>query len=100
MKYIIVKDTEIVGVEAHKFDTTLDFGEWIEVDDSLDIPGGSTWVDNALVLPDPPSYSILRMHEYPPFADQFDMQYHDQNNSTTTWKDTIDAVKAKYPKPE
>ena len=26
------------------------------------------------------------------------MQYHDQVDGTTTWKDTIQAVKAKYPK--
>jgi hypothetical protein len=29
-----------------------------------------------------------------------DMQYWDSVNGTTTWQDAIDAVKAKYPKPE
>lgn len=98
MKYLIVKNTKIVGVETHKFDTTSEFGEWVEVDDSLDIPAGSTWVDNALVLPDPPSYSVLREREYPSYGEQFDMQYHDQLNGTSTWKDAIETVKTKYPK--
>ena len=31
---------------------------------------------------------------------QFEMQYDDEVNSTTTWKDAIAAIKAKYPKPE
>ncbi len=45
-----------------------------------------------------PSYSELRVGEYPSREDQFDMQYHDQVDGTTTWKDTIQAVKDKYPK--
>ena len=45
-----------------------------------------------------PSYSELRVTEYPSREDQFDMQYHDQVDGTTTWKDTIQAVKDKYPK--
>ena len=45
-----------------------------------------------------PSYAELRSGEYPSREDQFDMQYHDQVDKTTTWKDTIQAVKDKYPK--
>ena len=44
------------------------------------------------------SYAELRAAEYPSREDQFDMQYHDQVDGTTTWKDTIQAVKDKYPK--
>jgi len=44
------------------------------------------------------SYAELRALEYPSREDQFDMQYHDQVDGTTTWKDTIQAVKDKYPK--
>ena len=36
---------------------------------------------------------------YLPLAQQLDMQYWDAVNGTTTWKDHIAAVKAKYPKP-
>ena len=45
-----------------------------------------------------PSYAELRATEYPSRENQFDMQYHDQIDGTTTWKDTIQAVKDKYPK--
>ena len=30
---------------------------------------------------------------------QFEMQFDDQRDSTTTWVDAIDAIKAKHPKP-
>ena len=36
---------------------------------------------------------------YLPLPQQLDMQYWDSVNGTTTWKDHIAAVKAKYPKP-
>jgi hypothetical protein len=45
-----------------------------------------------------PSYAELRAAEYPDMATQLDMQYWDNVNGTTVWQDTIDAIKAKYPK--
>lgn len=45
-------------------------------------------------------YQRQRSIEYPNIQDQLDMQYWDLVNGTTTWQDTINAVKAKYPKPE
>jgi len=36
---------------------------------------------------------------YLPLTEQLDMQYWDSVNGTTTWKDHVAAVKAKYPKP-
>tara|TARA_R100001163_G_C5062262_1_gene199296 strand:+ start:587 stop:901 length:315 start_codon:yes stop_codon:yes gene_type:complete len=36
---------------------------------------------------------------YLPVEEQLDMQYWDLVNGTTTWKDHVAAVKAKYPKP-
>ena len=36
---------------------------------------------------------------YASVGDQLDMQYKDAVNGTTTWKDHVAAVKAKYPKP-
>ena len=36
---------------------------------------------------------------YASIDDQLDMQYKDAVNGTTTWKDHVAAVKAKYPKP-
>ena len=43
-------------------------------------------------------YKEYRAAEYPSIADQQDMQFHDAVNGTTTWKDTIQLVKDKYPK--
>ena len=50
---------------------------------------------------DDASYSRERLEKpdgYPAIGDQLDMIYHDQVNGTTTFKDTIKAVKDKYPK--
>ena len=41
---------------------------------------------------------LQRKITYPPIADQLDMQYHDQLNGTTTWKDAIAKVKSDNPK--
>ena len=40
----------------------------------------------------------LRKKAYPSWQDQLDMQYHDKKDDTTTWEDTIQAIKEKYPK--
>ena len=40
-----------------------------------------------------------RNRQYPSLGDQLDMQYWDQVNGTTTWKDAIAKVKADHPKP-
>ena len=45
-----------------------------------------------------PSYTELRVGEYPSREDQFDMMYWDKINGTTTWEDTIQEIKDKYPK--
>tara|TARA_S200000501_G_scaffold364117_1_gene395853 strand:+ start:7 stop:372 length:366 start_codon:yes stop_codon:yes gene_type:complete len=43
-------------------------------------------------------YSRDRKEEYDKL-NQDEMRYDDMKNSTTTWVDAIDAIKAKYPKP-
>ena len=43
-------------------------------------------------------YRLPRKKEYPNIKDQLDMIYHDQVNSTNTFKDAIAAIKTKYPK--
>ena len=43
-------------------------------------------------------YTDARRAEYPSLEEQQDMQYWDAVNGTTTWKDKIAEVKAKYPK--
>ena len=45
-------------------------------------------------------YIDARQEAYGSIADQLDMQYWDQVNGTTTWKDYIAKVKSDNPKPE
>jgi len=45
-----------------------------------------------------PSYTELRAAEYPSLQEQEDMKYWDEINGTTVWRDTITAIKDKYPK--
>ena len=44
-------------------------------------------------------YKIARQEAYGSIADQLDMQYWDNVNGTTTWKDHIAQVKSDNPKP-
>ena len=56
------------------------------------------WImkDGAFVERDEPpvSYAMRRKVAYGDIGEQLDMMYHDQIESTTTWKDHIAAVKA------
>jgi hypothetical protein len=65
--------------------------------DSVDV-----WViaNNPPLPPAVPAltYQELRAEAYPSIPAQLDMQYHDQLNGTTTWVDSITAVKAEFPK--
>tara|TARA_R100001443_G_scaffold51210_1_gene63198 strand:- start:362 stop:688 length:327 start_codon:yes stop_codon:yes gene_type:complete len=45
-------------------------------------------------------YKIARKAAYESIPNQLDMQYWDEVNSTTTWKDHIAKVKSDNPKPE
>ena len=45
-----------------------------------------------------PDYAALRQQEYPTIQEQEDMKYWDEINGTTVWRDTITAIKDKYPK--
>ena len=45
------------------------------------------------------SYRSKRRAAFPTQEEQFDMQYWDSVNGTTTWKDAIAKVKADNPKP-
>jgi len=47
---------------------------------------------------DAQEYARKRAVAYPSIGDQLDMQYHDQIDGTTTWKDAIAKVKADNPK--
>jgi len=47
---------------------------------------------------DAQEYARNRAASFPNLGDQLDMQYWDQVNSTTTWKDAIAKVKSDNPK--
>jgi len=49
---------------------------------------------------DSQEYARNRASQFPELKEQFDMQYHDQIDGTTTWKDAIAKVKTDHPKPE
>jgi hypothetical protein len=44
------------------------------------------------------TWSENRQEEYAKL-NQFEMQFDDQRDSTTTWVDAVNAIKVKYPKP-
>ena len=93
-------------------------GTVVTVDDgagAFDASGNSvtlvqTKIDAARATLDAEAASILYQKQrtgeagttdtiYASIGDQLDMQYKDAINGTTTWKDHVAAVKAKYPKP-
>jgi len=71
--------TDIVAVDSSENSVTIN---WTDVE---------AWTD-------PDAYKIKRQIEYPSIQDQLDMQYWDNVNSTTTWKDAIAKVKSDNPK--
>ena len=90
----------------------------VSIDDSagaFDADGNSVTLDDAKVAAartslDTAAAAILYKSQrtgaagttdtiYASIGDQLDMQYKDAVNGTTTWKDHVAAVKAKYPKP-
>ena len=93
-------------------------GTVVSIDDSagaFDASGNSVTLDQSLVdaartTLDTEAAAILYQKQrtgeagttdtiYASIGDQLDMQYKDAVNGTTTWKDHVAAVKAKYPKP-
>ena len=90
----------------------------VTIDDgtgAFDASGNAISLDNSLVTAarttlDAEAAAILYQKQrtgeagttdtiYASIGDQLDMQYKDAVNGTTTWKDHVAAVKAKYPKP-
>ena len=49
---------------------------------------------------DAQEYARNRALAFPSIGDQLDMQYWDQVNGTTTWKDAIAKIKEDNPKPK
>jgi len=47
---------------------------------------------------DSKAYARARAEAYASTGDQLDMQYHDLQDSTTTWADHVAEIKARFPK--
>lgn len=74
--------------------------KWVlSADDNVTL----NWImkNGAFVKRDAPpvDYALRRRIGYGDIGEQLDMMYHDQINSTTTWKDHIAAVKAENAAP-
>jgi hypothetical protein len=72
----------------------------VTIDDTagaFDAQGNKVEIDMTLVNAwvDPEAYKYKRAAEYPSIADQLDKIFHD---GIDEWKETIQAVKDKYPK--
>ena len=83
---------------------------FIKDEDGNDVTIDQSLVDAARTTLDTEAAAILYQKQrtgeagttdtiYASWGDQMDMQYKDAVNGTTTWKDHVAAVKAKYPKP-
>ena len=73
----------------------------VSIDDNLgafDKDGNTVDINLNLVnsWTDPEEYKYLRAKDYPSFADQFDIIFH---QGLDAWKAQIQDVKNKYPKP-
>jgi hypothetical protein len=87
--------TNVVSINAERDAWDKD-GNVVVLDESKII----TEIDRLQTEYDAQEYARNRQTEYPPIADQQDMQFHDAIDGTTTWQDAIQAVKTKYPKSE
>jgi glyoxylate carboligase len=101
-KYWIIIDSD--GKELNRVwdadgvtPTGHDSSTWIEVTEEFDTAGkqynGTEWVTTV----DTRDYAEKRKEEYDSL-NQFEMQFDDQRDGTTTWVDAINAIKAKFPK--
>ena len=70
-----------------------------------DFPGGipsatdqATWISEYEAYVAANEYKGLRKAEYDAL-NQYEMQFDDQRDGTTTWVDAINAIKASHPKP-
>ena len=73
--------------------------EWIENPSSLNEEAIQAKLTELEAEYDALQYQRDRAEQYPSIQDQLDLQYHDQVDGTTTWKDAIAKVKLDNPKP-
>ena len=105
----MIKNSDFLHLAIMNLDATIGSIQVISPDNiiCLDNDGGSvtineddvnTEIDRLQAAHDSQAYARDRKAEYDAL-NQFEMQFDDKANDTTTWDDAIDAIKAKYPKP-
>ena len=95
----LIFENKVIQIEKKQFPISSDL-TWIDASDECEV--GWTLKDGALIAPAPlaeKTYVEKRLSQFPSIGDQLDMQYWDQVNGTTTWKEAIAKVKADHPKP-
>ena len=99
MNYIDAVDSLASG----KYKMCSENGEVTWKDDATDLPTESEIQAEIIRLQteyDAQAYARNRASAYDSIGNQLDMIYKDNLNGTTTHKESVEAVKAKYPKPE
>jgi len=71
---------------------------WVDCPDTC-IAGAWLYVNNVCIAPEEPSYSSLRMTEYPPFVDYLDGVVKGDHEQIDKYIQECLRVKSKYPKP-
>jgi len=97
MKALLL-DNKVVDVVTTEFEVSSSM-TWMNCPDDCVV--GWTLIDGVLTAPAARpalTYSQLRRGKYN-LLNQDEMRFDDQVNSTTTWVDAINAIKAAHPKP-
>ena len=86
-------DNIVIVLDTDEYNATID--EWAQIaydqeqEEDISENGGAS-----------SDYAFYRQrYGYPDLGEQLDMMYKDQINDTTTWRDSITAIKNKYRKP-
>jgi len=93
----LIFDNKVVDVAEKSFEVHNSM-VWMDAPDECIV--GWSLKDGKLVAPAPDpekTYAEKRLKEYASLR-QFELQYDDEINGTTTWKDAIEEIKKKYPK--
>jgi hypothetical protein len=102
VKHILVEDEETEGK------TLITCGDWTKAEElGVTDYAKEVWTEELLKKFEdmqaslaPTEYIRSRASAYDSIGNQLDMIYKDNLNGTTTHKESVEAVKAKYPKPE
>lgn len=98
MEALIYKN-RVVELSENRFDVAGEL-RWMPCPDECKAGSWELVDGNLQPIPEPEdtrTYSEKRKEEYDKL-NQFEMQFNDQRDGTTTWVDAINDIKARYPK--